>query len=55
MFYLRTRGIGKEAARSMLIYAFASEVVNEVRLPALQKQLDNFLSDWLSGGALVSE
>jgi len=53
MFYLRTRGIGREAARSMLTYAFASEVVNEVRLPALQKQLDNFLFDWLPGGALV--
>jgi Fe-S cluster assembly protein SufD len=53
MFYLRARGIGREAARSMLIYAFASEVVNEIKLPALQKELDELLFDWLPGGALV--
>ena len=54
MFYLRARGIGAEAARGMLIYAFASEVVNEVRLPALRKQLDTSLSDWLPGGNLAN-
>lgn len=50
MFYLRTRGIGKEAARSMLIYAFANEALGEVNVPALQEQLHSFLSDWLPGG-----
>jgi len=53
MFYLRTRGIGKEAARSLLIYAFAGEVVDEVRLPSLRKRVDDFLSDYLPDGELL--
>jgi Fe-S cluster assembly protein SufD len=28
LFYLRSRGVGREAARNLLTYAFASEMVN---------------------------
>lgn len=31
VFYLRARGIGKEDARKMLVYAFAAEIVEHVR------------------------
>ncbi len=34
IFYLRSRGIGAEAARSMLTYAFASDIVERIKVPA---------------------
>ena len=32
LFYLRSRGIGEEDARELLIYAFASEVVDRMKI-----------------------
>ena len=34
LFYLRSRGIGEEAARSLLTYAFASDVVERIKVDA---------------------
>jgi Fe-S cluster assembly protein SufD len=36
LFYLRSRGIGAEAASSLLTFAFASDVVSRIRVPALR-------------------
>jgi Fe-S cluster assembly protein SufD len=36
LFYLRSRGIGEEAARALLTYAFASDVVGRIRLDAVR-------------------
>ncbi|HUG43910.1 MAG TPA: Fe-S cluster assembly protein SufD [Acidobacteriota bacterium] len=55
LFYLRARGIDEKAARSILIYAFASEMVNKVRIDALRKELDDYLFEWLPRGELVRE
>ncbi len=55
MFYLRSRGIPEEAARSLLIYAFANELVNGIRLDPLREQLMTFLMDWLPRGEIVGE
>ncbi|MBI4455259.1 MAG: Fe-S cluster assembly protein SufD [Acidobacteria bacterium] len=55
LFYLRSRGIGEEAARSLLIYAFASEVVRRMKVGAVQRRLDEFLLGWLPGGEFVKE
>jgi len=42
-FYMRTRGIEKSNARKLLIYAFASEVVDKITFdPAREKVLDWF-------------
>jgi Fe-S cluster assembly protein SufD len=43
MFYLRSRGIGKNEARSLLIYAFAQDVVDRVKVPELRESLEGFL------------
>ena len=40
LFYLRSRGIGEEAARALLTYAFASDVIATVQIKPLQCQLD---------------
>ncbi len=41
MFYLRSRGLPKEQAHSVLAYAFASELVSHVRLEPLRQHLDD--------------
>jgi Fe-S cluster assembly protein SufD len=50
LFYLRTRGIGDAAARSLLTYAFASEIISRIRIEPIQCQLDLLLSRCLSKG-----
>jgi len=37
MFYLRSRGLGEEEARSLLVYAFASEVVDRIKVDAVRE------------------
>lgn len=43
LFYLQARGIGREDAHHMLIHAFASDVLNRVRIPELQATLEAVL------------
>ncbi|MEM8963921.1 MAG: Fe-S cluster assembly protein SufD, partial [Acidobacteriota bacterium] len=42
LFYLRSRGIGMEAAQSLLTYAFAAEVLAEIRHDQVRKDLEDF-------------
>lgn len=53
IFYLQARGISKSAAKSMLIYAFASEVVSRIKAEALRNELDAYLFEWLPKGEVV--
>jgi Fe-S cluster assembly protein SufD len=39
LFYLKSRGIGEEKARTILLTAFAGEVVEAVRIEALRDDL----------------
>lgn len=55
VFYLRSRGIGLEAARSLLTYAFASDLVARVKVPAVHDQLQEFLLGWIPQGEIVRE
>jgi Fe-S cluster assembly protein SufD len=43
MFYLRSRGIGKDAARSLLIYGFAQDIVDHIRIQPLRDSLERIL------------
>ncbi len=43
LFYLRSRGLDTHEAQSLLSYAFASDVVGRVRIPALRARLDEYL------------
>ena len=47
LFYLRSRGISASEARNLLIYAFAAEILDDVKVEPLQTQLKQALSDWL--------
>jgi len=43
MFYLRSRGIGKDDARSLLIFAFAQDIADRIKVPALREELERSL------------
>ena len=49
LFYLRARGLGFEQARNVLIQAFASDLLERVRLPVVRAQLDRLLLEQLAG------
>ncbi|MBI1998114.1 MAG: Fe-S cluster assembly protein SufD [Deltaproteobacteria bacterium] len=44
LFYLRSRGLAPDDARSLLSYAFARDVVGRVKIPALKERLDDYLA-----------
>jgi Fe-S cluster assembly protein SufD len=48
VFYLRSRGIRDEQARHMLIYAFAAEVFDRIKIDGLRERLETDLYDWLA-------
>jgi Fe-S cluster assembly protein SufD len=43
LFYLRSRGVGREDAQGLLSYAFASDVVSRIKIPRMRARLDDFL------------
>lgn len=47
IFYLRTRGIGAETARHMLIHAFAGEIIGRIRCAPVREELDQLIWDRL--------
>ena len=55
LFYLRSRGIGEAEARSLLIWAFASEMVGLVGAPALRARAKNLVAARLPAGARLLE
>jgi Fe-S cluster assembly protein SufD len=48
LFYLRSRGIDRDAARTLLTYAFASELLRAVKIKPIQCQIDLVLLNRLS-------
>jgi Fe-S cluster assembly protein SufD len=47
LFYLRTRGISEEMARSMLIKAFASDVFEDIKIEQVHEHINNLISNKL--------
>ena len=55
IFYLRSRGIGEVAARSLLTYAFAADIVRRIKVPAVRRDLEEFLFRRLPKGEIVRQ
>lgn len=55
IFYLRSRGVPKQAARSLLVYAFARESLDTLRVAALRAQLDRAVRERLPHAEWVQE
>ncbi len=49
MFYLRSRGISKEEARILLMYAFAYEVVEKINVEAVREQIRELVEQTFRG------
>lgn len=49
LFYLRSRGICEKNARMLLMYAFASEVVNKIKIDILRDRIDDMVQKRLKG------
>ena len=43
LFYLQSRGIGKEDARNLLVFAFAQDVVDRIKVQSLRDSLEKIL------------
>jgi Fe-S cluster assembly protein SufD len=55
IFYLRSRGIAEGAARSLLVYAFAAESLEAIRVEPLRHQMRELLLSRLPQGDLFRE
>jgi len=47
MFYLKSRGIGEDHARSILLHAFAADIVERIEVEALRTHLERLLLERL--------
>ena len=47
MFYLRTRGIPTKEAKALLMYAFANNVLESVKIPQLKKRINKLVANKL--------
>ncbi len=48
IFYLQTRGIDSETAKSLLIYGFANEIIEKIKPISVQDYIHKQFTDWLS-------
>ena len=55
LFYLRSRGIEEQEARSLLTYAFVNEVLESVDIAPLHKTLEQALMQQLVNPKVISE
>jgi Fe-S cluster assembly protein SufD len=55
VFYLRSRGIGEAAARSILTYAFASDIVERIKVESVRRDLEEYLFARLPQGEVVRQ
>ena len=50
LYYLRTRGIPRQAARNLLTYAFASEMLERIQVPPLRSRVRQMLATRFADG-----
>jgi Fe-S cluster assembly protein SufD len=54
IFYLRSRGIGTDTARRMLIHAFAGEIIERIQCQAAREELDKIVWDRIEANPHVA-
>jgi Fe-S cluster assembly protein SufD len=47
LFYLQARGISKETARAMMLYAFAGELIEKISDPVIREYIDTLVGERL--------
>jgi Fe-S cluster assembly protein SufD len=54
IFYLRSRGIGTDTARQMLIHAFAGEIIERIKCDPAREVIDRLVWDRLEANPILS-
>lgn len=49
MFYIRSRGLSEDNARLLLMYAFAAEVIQKIKIDSLRHRVDDLVKKRLRG------
>jgi Fe-S cluster assembly protein SufD len=49
LFYLRTRGLSEQSARRLLLHAFASDVLDTIKIESLKSYLEELVNQRLEG------
>jgi Fe-S cluster assembly protein SufD len=49
LFYFRSRGLSRDNARLLLMYAFAAEIINKISIEALRMRIDDLVKKRLRG------
>ncbi len=55
LFYLRTRAIDEETARSLLTFAFADEVIKRIKFAPVRERLEYLVVGRLPDASLIKE
>jgi len=53
IFYLRSRGIGEASARALLLYAFAGDMLQRMKIEPVRAHLERLVAQWLPQGNLL--
>ncbi len=48
LFYMRSRGIGEKEARALMMYAFANNVLESVKIPQLKNRINKLIANKLN-------
>ncbi|HEV7379418.1 MAG TPA: Fe-S cluster assembly protein SufD, partial [Dyadobacter sp.] len=48
LFYMRSRGISKNEAMSLLMYAFCADVISQIKIDSIREYLENVIAEKLS-------
>ena len=55
MFYLQSRGIGEQKAKALLVNAFAFDVTEKIKIPALEEHVNHLITHHIPLGETVTE
>ncbi|MFO7977574.1 MAG: Fe-S cluster assembly protein SufD [Bacteroidales bacterium] len=55
MFYMRSRGLSERAARQLMMFAFAHEVVEKIAIEVLAERLDQLIEKRLKGELTICD
>ena len=48
LFYMRSRGIPKAEAQTLLMYAFCEDVISQIKIGAIKEYLEGLIAEKLS-------
>ncbi|OGB92165.1 MAG: Fe-S cluster assembly protein SufD [candidate division NC10 bacterium RBG_16_65_8] len=53
IFYLRSRGIPEASARALLLYAFAGDMLQRMKIEPVRRHLEQLVTQWVPQGNLL--